>query len=326
MFKDDEEDVIVSDNEGDKGNPFHKPAGSSDGGEFTSGPESGNGEQSESEKDPDLALLEELGISAEDLQGIADELEDLNQPMQIPLLNSVEEIENNIEKFFSKKVIATLESMVGATSDTQPYLFHPKANPNVSISIYTCVFGKYRYPDNNAKFIDRSEYNRLKQDPGYEKIFRGITAKDSYQLKNIVDSYGSFDFDHLEIYGNGVFGTNVYTTVNKDYAQSYASNYRGAGKIIYGLLSMDSHVISSDVLKRMKRNLNTTNIVARTKKHLLQNGLSEERADLISSQFGVAMTRDISLLGILLGYDYQISDGHQRNILNLSKWYILKED
>ena len=39
----DDKEVLVVNNEGGKGNPNHKPAGSSDGGQFTSGPESGGG-------------------------------------------------------------------------------------------------------------------------------------------------------------------------------------------------------------------------------------------------------------------------------------------
>ena len=37
------EEILIVNNEGGKGNPNHKPAGSPDGGQFTSGPESGDG-------------------------------------------------------------------------------------------------------------------------------------------------------------------------------------------------------------------------------------------------------------------------------------------
>ena len=43
-MKNEEKEVITVENKGDKGNPNHKPAGSPEGGQFTSGPESGNGE------------------------------------------------------------------------------------------------------------------------------------------------------------------------------------------------------------------------------------------------------------------------------------------
>ena len=58
MENNEEKTVVTVENEGGKGNPNHKPAGSPDGGQFTSGPEAGNG-VSEPEKAPES---DDLGV------------------------------------------------------------------------------------------------------------------------------------------------------------------------------------------------------------------------------------------------------------------------
>ena len=327
MFKEDDEkekDVIVSDNDNSKGNPYHKPAGSPDGGEFTSGPESSDGEKTE-EEDPDLAVLEELGLSIDDLPGFVDELEDLNQVSSIPPLNSLQEVEDNIEQFFSKRIVSTLDRMVGADSTCSSYQFRPKANPHVYLNIFTCVFGKYRYQDNNAHYISDEEYNQMSKDHNFWKVYRGITST-GQKRQNILDSYTSFDIDNLDIYGNGIYGTNVYTTLSISYARSYGSN------LIVGLLDKRARSIHSDTLENLLSYFDFSNIENRVSAHLKNMGLTDERAQKIAHSFRRAAENDISLIGILLGYDYQYGDGtydgyrdHQRNILNLGKWYIRKE-
>lgn len=325
MYKDDDDkNVTVSDNE--EGNPFHKPAGSSDGGQFTSGPESGTkaGEDSQVEEDPDLAILAELGLSQDDLASLGAELEDLNQVSSIPPLNSLDEVEANIEQFFSKRIVSTLDKMVGADPTCSSYQFRPKSNPHVYLNIYTCVFGKYRYQDNNAHYISAEEYNSLANNLNFSKVYRGITSQ-GQKRRDILDSYTSFDVDNLDIYGNGMYGTNVYTTLDINYARSY-------GTPIYGLIDKRARTINSGTLQSIRYGYDFTNMETRVNAHLKNMGLTDERAQKIAHNFVKAIQNDISLLGILLGYDYQYGDGssggfrdHQRNILNLSKWYIRKE-
>ena len=56
--------------------------------------------------------------------------------------------------------------------------------------------------------------------------------------------------------------------------------------------------------------------------HLNKQGLSQERAQRIAKSFSTAIKNDPGIVAILMGLDYYISDNHQRNLFNLSKWVI----
>lgn len=308
-------------------NTKHYPAGSPKGGQFM--PKDENvAETAEVEvpkfrksgaprKPKGLTFVE--GFSLDDLFNT---LEDLNQSMNVGNLTTAQEIEDNVEKFFSKNVIEHIDSLDGKSSGCAKWQFHPKSNSYVSLNLYTCVFGKYRYPDNHANFLTQEEYNQKASDyMNYERIYRGFTSTGD-KMKNILTSYCTADINNLDIYGNGVFGTNVYTTTDRGYAHSYAGSY---GTLVYGLVDKNARYINSSNLNRIMNNINYDNLKAKVSTHLRNNGLSNERADEISRHFASALRSDQSLVAILLGYDYQISDGHQRNILNLKKWYIRKD-
>ena len=282
----------------------------------------GQGQESVAEED-DFSDIEFLSDTA--LEDFMSELEDLNQMSSIPPLNSLQEVEDNIEQFFSKRVVDQLDRLVNRSANCQPFQFHPKANPWVNLNIYTCVFGKYRYQDNHATYISQSEYLKMARDTAnFAKVYRGITSQGA-RRQSILDSYATMDIDNLDIYGNGMYGTNVYTTLSIQYARSY-------GTPIMGLVDKNARSIESDDLHAIRSGFDFTNMEKRVVTHLQGMGLTPERSGEIAHYFVSAVKNDISLVAILLGYDYQYGDGsyngypnHQRNILNLKKWYIVKE-
>lgn len=266
-------------------------------------------------------------------------IRDLNQPISVGPLNSVEEVSDNIDKLFSKQVINHIDKLYGLTEGerwTEPWQFHPKANPKVNLNLFTCVLGKYRFPDNHAKMMNEVDFNRLAQDTEkYTRVYRGISSTGDKRAA-IIKSYITADINNLDIYGNGCYGTNIYTTLDESYAYSYADYDRT--KIIYGLVDKDARVVRSSSLSQNMSKIRDTwdGSIGKSRKsplmetmkqklvnHLQSNGIETSRAQEIGDGFEEALKSDISLMAILLGYDYQISDnGRQRNILNLKKWII----
>ena len=315
-------------------NPNHAPEGAPNGtgGQFISKAQaagiSQDNEQeqaSNSEVEPKKAKKKSKPQPTEkaenSLAAMLARLQDLNSGIQVGPLNSVKEVEANIDKFFSKQVTSHLDRLVGKSTGCSSYQFHPASNPYVCLNIFTCVFGKYRYPDNHAHLISKEEYDKMALDRSrFELVYRGISSQGEKRQK-ILESYGTADINNLDIYGNGMFGTNVYTTTSLSYARSY-------GTPMYGLVDRNARTIDSDVLARMQYgidNLDKNKMISRISAKMQQYGLSPERADSIANYFMKSLRGDESLLAILLGYDYQTSDGHQRNMLNLNKWYIRKE-
>ena len=127
------------------------------------------------------------------------------------------------------------------------------------------------------------------------------------------------DLNNYDIYGNGIYGTNVYTTVNINYARSY-------GSPIYGILDgRNAHYMNESQIRSIQSNIDVTGMADKIKAKMLENGISEDRASRMSNSFTKAIKSDMSLVSVLLGLDFQVCDGHQRNILNLGRWYIRKE-
>ena len=320
-------------------NNKHYPAGTSKGGQFmekdsAAVPGEGEDENSSSQtpakkrvvkKKPKIQELENKG----GFGAFFAQLQDLNSTAQVGLLNDENEIEQNIEKFWSKNVTTHIDRLYGTTSSCASYQFHPKSNSRVNLNLFTCVFGKYRYPDNHAKLISQEEYDRLSQDSAnYTRVYRGFSSEGE-KRKAIINGYTTADVNNIDVYGNGVYGTNIYTSVDYSYSLSYA-NY-DSSKVLYCLVDKNAKYIDDVSLNKIQRKLQNNSalcqsIIDKTKNQLIKNGVAEDRADRISKSFEKSLTSDDSLLAILLGYDYQISSGRsQRNILNLKKWLINKE-
>lgn len=256
---------------------------------------------------------------------IVSRLNDINQVSNIPKLSSASDIEQHIEEFFSKEVTQKIDSMYGNSQGCASYQFHPKANPRVSLNLFTCVLGKYRYKDNHAHMVNVEEQNQLRRNPNFNltAIYRGITSTGE-KRRNILKSYVTMDLNNLDIYGNGMYGTNVYTTVDYNYAYGYAGS---PDNVIKGYLNTKgAYSLTDGQLYNIGNSLSENNIRDKVKNKLLQNGLPDDRATRISKSFAKSVTSDISLVAILLGVDFQVSEQHQRNILNLSRWYIREEN
>ncbi len=146
---------------------------------------------------------------ASSLNSMIERLNDLNQVSNIPRLQSARDIENNIEQYFSKQVTDKLNEMYGKNSDCASYQFHPKSNPWISLNLFTCVLGKYRYKDNHAHLVTREEFDKIMSINDFnilmnqnrswgsstngivhefQPIFRGITSRGQKRL-DILNSY-----------------------------------------------------------------------------------------------------------------------------------------
>ena len=299
------------------GNPNHAPAGApgGTGGQFVSGPEAGGApaKKATGKKFAKKPKKVTPTIKVEGgLEALLAQLQDLNQGISVGPLTTVEEIDQNIEKFWSKKVIEHVDRLFGnATGYCGDGQFHPKSNPNVNLNLFTCVFGKYRYPDNHAHLVTKEEYDRLSQDTSrWEKVYRGFTSIGP-KRKNIMKGYLTADINNIDIYGNGVFGTNVYTSTDYGYSyRDYAS--RDDKRVLYCLVDkqariIDAHTLSSLMRNKLSKDYNyvtqkyeekplAKSIRNKVYQHLMNNGMEDNRADDIANAFVAQLGSDMSLL------------------------------
>ena len=260
------------------------------------------------------------------LSDFVSKLDDLNQCANVPRLSSARDIENHIEEYFSKQVCTKINELYGHSDNCQSYQYRPKSNPNKILEIFPNVLAKYRYKDNHAHYISFDEYQRLKTQPGYIQIYRGFSSV-GMKAQNIKNSYVNPDlnsFDLLCPAGGNCYGSNVYTSTNFRTAQSYAG-YSGGGTVIYGILDENNaYSMSSRQVSSISRSIDKTNIATKIENKMIENGIDQTRANKIANSFVKAMNNDIGVCAILLGLDYfEATDGQfQKNLLNLSRWYI----
>ena len=282
-----------------------------------------------------------IQLAPEAMANMFSQLQDLSGAISVPLLNSAEDLEQNIEKFWTKRVISHVDKLYGNTNCYDKAQFHPKSNKDVNINMFTCIFGKYRYPDNHAHLVSQAEFDKLSQDKEhFTVVYRGFTSTGEKRA-NIIKGYTTANIDNLDIYGNGVYGTNVYTSTEYSYSLNNYAN-RDPRLVLHCLVDRDAKKclsenitteLTSKFYSRYDYNTGKTkdspllaSIKNKVAKHLVANGIDQTRAEEISNSFGEQLCNDISLYAILLGYDYQVSSSSkQRNILNLNKWYINKD-
>lgn len=294
-----------------QGNPYHDE----ETGEFTS-PGSSSSTPTPIEAPQGLKLKIKQGVN------VAGIISELNQVSNIKRLTTSDEIEENITQFFSKTVVEKIDSLYGKTAGCASFQFRPKANPNIILEIFPNVLGKYRYKDNHAHIITSEQYKTMVYSGKYNRIYRGISSSGE-RARNIINNYGTIDLDSFDYYcpnGGNCYGSNIYTTVNMSYARSY-SGYQGT--LIEGVLDeKNSWSMPYDSVRKICNNLNEQNISDKVSKHLESVGLESDRANRIGKSFARAVKNDAGLVAILMGLDYYIADGHQRNLFNLNKWYI----
>lgn len=309
-----------------QGNPYHDEEG-----KFTSANDTGGfanelNNEVRLKAGADLSQIKKPTIklkSGMTLQGLVDRLDDINQVANIPHLQSARDIENNIEQFFSKQVCSKIDELYGKTTGIASYQYHPKANPNKTLEIFPNVLAKYRYKDNHAHFIDSGTYQR---NPNrFEHIYRGMSSTGS-KAQGILNAYCDASlgaFDYLCPDGDNCHGSNVYTSIYPSTARSYAGY---GGTIIYGLLDRESsYYMYESAINRIKNSINYDGLEDRISQTVAKNGVEPTRAQRIAHSFCRALAKDVGLCAIMLGCDFFIAtDSEQRNLLNLSKWYIRK--
>ncbi len=306
------------------GNPYHDKEG-----KFTSpeGVGSGGGVEKKTENvisynsdeiKPKLKIKTSI-----DVQELKKTLDDFNQTSNVPRLYSARDIEDNCAQLFSKNVTNHINELYGKSSDVSSYQFHPKANPHMTLEIFPNVLGKYRYKDNHAAIVDIEKFNELLYSGQYEKIYRGISSRGQKAI-DIVSSYGKIDLNNFDYYcpnAGNCYGSNVYNTVDRNYAMSYAGY--GNGTLINGLLDNRNswHMRYDDVI-RIKNSIDSNKVFTNVQAQLEKNGLDTARAQRIAKSFSNAIKNDAGLVAICMGLDYYISANHQRNLFNLKKWII----
>lgn len=314
-----------------QGNPYHDETT----GEFTS-PNSASQKTEQPQQSGNLNIKLKDGVDLSKLQdltktriktsitveAITARFKDLNQVSNIPKLTSARDIEEHITEYFSKQVIDKIDALYGNSPNCAHHQFRPRANPNVVLDLFPNVIGKYRYKDNHAKVIPSDEFYRLKRSWNGEVIYRGISSNGE-KARKIINNYGTVDLNNFDYYcpqASNCHGSNVYTTVQKSYADSYTG---WNGTLIEGLLdSRSSWHMDEYSVQRVQGNLNISSIQMKVAEHLKNKGLPPSRADQIARSFGKAIGQDEGLVAVLMGLDYYISANHQRNLFNLSKWII----
>ena len=313
-----------------QGNPYHDEST----GEFTS---ADGASGSRVEEAPKIKIKSGVDLSSikinkgiklkegQSFQGLQERLADLNQSINVPKLTSARDIESHITEFFSKQVISKINELYASTSDCASYQFHPKSNPHMILEIFPNVLGKYRYKDNHAKVVSAQEFNQLAMSMlGSERIWRGITSSGE-KARGIVGSYGRVDLNNFDYYcpnGGNCYGSNIYTTVDRSYAKGYTGY---GGTLIEGILdSRNSWHMDYNSVLRIQGNIDQNTIFNSLSVHLEKSGLDQARAQRIAKSFSNAIKQDPGVVAILMGLDYYIAAGHQRNLFNLSKW-IIKE-
>lgn len=282
----------------------------------SSGSSEGEGEKQDTPSTPTLKLKVKDNVNFQDI------INDLTQCSSVPFLNDAKQIEENIEKFFSKIVTEKIDSLYGKSEGCASYQFHPKSNPRMVLEIFPNVLGKYRYKDNHAHIISPEEFKKMYYSGAFVKIYRGISSSGE-KAKNIVNNYGIIDLNNFDYYcpnGGNCYGSNIYTTTSQSYAQSYAG---WGGTLIEGLLDeKTSRWLTYDSVARIMYKIDGDVITKKVSEQLQKNGLDQTRAERIAKSFGKAVKNDTGMVAILMGLDYYVADGHQRNLFNLSKWTI----
>lgn len=325
------------------GNPWHDEATGefteADGGSSKKGKSAkGKGKVKGStkfQKKPALKVKE--GFSLADMFA---KLQDINSGINVGPLNTAEELEDNIEKFFSQQVINHLNRVWGSSKSycADKWQFNPPGNDHMNLAIFTCLLGKYRYPDNHAHLLKPADFDKLAADTeNYTKVYRGFTSTGE-RRKEIMKTYLTADINNLTIYGaNTCYGTNVYTSTKYEYSLNNYANGDPA-RVLHCVVDRNARKILDENLMKEVRKIQDdydynkgnyvekplmTSLKTKLESHLINNGINPERAHEMAEGFKENLQQDRSLMAVLLGYDYQISaGGQQRNILNLKKWYI----
>lgn len=300
-----------------QGNPYHDESS----GEFTSPNSSGNEQQKISSSTPTLKIK----VKGEGLTGLANKLNDLNQCANVPKLSSGRDIESHIEEYFSKQVCDKINELYGNSANCASYQYRPKSNPRKVLEIFPNVLAKYRYKDNHAHYISNEEYSSMVYQQRLTRIYRGFSST-GQKAMSIKDSYVNPDlnsFDLLCPAGNNCFGSNVYTSTSRSVAIGYAGGYDGT--IIDGVLDeRGAYHMNSKILERIRDSIDYNSIKPKIEQKFISNGIEADKSARIAKSFVNAMSNDIGICGILLGLDYfEANDSQaQKNLLNVSRWYI----
>lgn len=181
------------------------------------------------------------------------------------------------------------------------------------------------YDFGNKSRSGRSDMQFKQELGGYQfaRIYRGISDNDKEFLYKLKQAYTDEMPDVTNtVYGNGIHGTCIYTTVSRGYADDYASG----GLMMHGFAKVgDANLITErEVQQKMSEFLNNTNI-DKIKQKIVQSfagkGISDDEINKFITGLVGSIRFDETTAAVLLGYDAMLSEAHQINVLNPAMTY-----
>lgn len=318
-----------------KGNPYHDEAS----GEFTSADDSGlkakqeNSKIGESQQEmkadlsqPNTDPSQKVKLFKLKLKGnvedIRKKLLQSKQVSSIPLLRSARDIEEHLEEFFTDEVVKNIDSKFGKSS--VPYKFYnSRTDPEerCGVNIFAACIGKKRWPNNYLNLIDYNEYQKLANNPSYEKLWRGLRGDDT-QFETIANSYSSKENEMIYgSVGGTAYGIAVYASSNWSEAHAYAAY--NSRHIMDLILNKNAKTMNYNALCRIRDDLinNRDSIVQKVEQIFLKHGVEPAKANTMAKSFGITIN-DEGFIAMLCGVEWYNS-GSYHMIENLGAMYRL---
>lgn len=152
-------------------------------------------------------------------------------------------------------------------------------------------------------------------------IYRGLTI-DPTEAKRIHKGYveDGNDLPSTLLAKSGMYGSVIYTTMRKSYADRYKDGLflQGIAKVkdrkILHLPTNDYDGFDSSELREIKNGIPQikTNIYNKC----INSGYNHSQAEKVAKAFEYTLNRDAGACAMLMGYDAITADGHQLDVLN----------
>lgn len=325
--------VVISDN--DQGNQVHDAST----GKFTS-PNGGSVDMSEEILDfvktnfGDEYVDHINSLSDDEKKEFIKKIQEIlnEEDPPVRLYETVDECIDNIETILTEDLFNDYKN------NGFNYPMKVNTQSSMRVNMWTTKLGEIVYKNKKCNILgadevvsDYYDYSKMntygrndtqfKQELGgyqFARIYRGISGGGNDFLQKLKRAYTEDLPDVTNtVYGNGIHGTCIYTTVNKRYADDYASG----GLMMHGFVRTgDANLITErEVQQKMSEFLNDANI-NKIKQKLYQSfsgkGIENEEIDKFVAGITGSIRYDRTTIAIMLGYDAMLSEAHQINVLN----------
>ena len=333
--------VVISDN--DQGNQVHDAST----GKFTS-PNGGSIDMSEEILDfvktnfGDEYVDYINGLADDEKKAFIQKIQDVlnEEDPPVAFYDTVDECIDNIETILTEDLFNDYKN------NGFNYALRVSDTSHMRVNMWTTKLGEIVYKNKKCHqlgddevisdyydFGNKNRYGRtdmqFKQELGgyqFARIYRGISGGSDNSLQKLKRAYTEDLLDVTNtVYGNGIHGTCIYTTVDKSYANSYASG----GLMMHGFVRIaDANIITEGEVKNkvseFLRDDNISKIKQKAIASLSGKGISNEEIDKFITGLTGSIRYDITTAAVLLGYDAMVSEAHQINVLNPAITYFKK--